>query len=148
MKIGDVYKDARQYSQARSEYQSGLATCQAALGKHPGSFTLLRDKGKAFFRIAELLRAEKTQGTSEEARTFYRQASEVQEALIARNAQEAIVSPKTLDLSLKSNLAATYTHWGLLEKSTEILALRYRNLSEASRLTRSLPKPSLAIFSG
>jgi len=118
MKIGDIYKDNdfKQYSEARREYQTGLAACQAALAKHPQSFNLLRDKGKSFYRIAELLRTEKTEGTLDEARTFYRQASEIQEPLIVRNAQDALASPKRLDLALKSNLAATYTHWGMLEK--------------------------------
>ena len=112
MKIGDIYRDKdNQFSEARKEYQVGLATCLAALTKHPDSFNLLRDKGKAFFRIAELLRTEKTEGTLDEARAFYRQASEVQDALITRNAKEALASPKTLDLTLKSNLAATDTHW-------------------------------------
>src|SRR6202020_1259408 len=77
MKIGDVYKDneLKQYSRARSEYQSGLTTCLAALAKHPQSFNLLRDKGKAYYRIAELFRTEKTAGTSDEARAFYRDES-------------------------------------------------------------------------
>ncbi len=117
MKIGDVYKDneLKQYSEARSEYQSGLATCVAALAKHPQSFNLLRDKGKAFYRIAELLRTEKTAGTSDEARAFYRDASQVQNDLVSRNAKEALAAQSAPDPSLKSNLAATYTHWGLLE---------------------------------
>ena len=128
MKIGDVYKDNdKQFSKARREYQTGLATCQAALTKHPDSFNLLRDKGKALYRIAELLRTEKTEGTLDEARAFYRQASEVQDALIMHNAQEALASPKTLDLTLKSNLASTDTHWGMLER-------------EAGRLDLALPK--------
>jgi tetratricopeptide (TPR) repeat protein len=119
MKIGDIYKDKDlgQYSDARKQYQTGLATCLTALNKHPDSFLLLRDKGKAFFRIADLLRKEKTSGTFDEARDFYRQASEVQQALIPRNAQEALAAHKAPDLTLKSNLAATYTNWGLLEKA-------------------------------
>jgi tetratricopeptide (TPR) repeat protein len=119
MKIGDIYKDKdlKQYSDARKEYQSGLAACLTGLAKRPDSFILLRDKGKAFFRIAELLRTEKTSGTFDEARAFYRQASEVQEALVTRNAQEALAKEKAPDPSLKSNLAATYTNWGLLEKA-------------------------------
>jgi hypothetical protein len=119
MKIGDIYrdKDLRQYSEARKEYQTGLAACLAALAKRPDSFILLRDKGKALFRIADLLRTEKTSGTSDEAGAFYRQASEVQQALVTRNAQEALAAHKAPDLTLKSNLAATYSNWGLLEKA-------------------------------
>ena len=142
MKIGDIYKDddLKQYSEARKEYQSGLATCEAALAKHPQSFTLLRDQGKAFYRIAELLRTEKTGGTADEARGFYRQASDVQEALIARNAQEALASPKTLDITLKSNLAATYTHWGMLERGLGNLDLALSKFQQGVALDEELAK--------
>ncbi|MGH6797895.1 MAG: hypothetical protein ACREDI_05875, partial [Roseiarcus sp.] len=71
MKIGDIYKfsDVKQHPQALAEYQSGLKTCEAALAKRPDSFDLLRNKGKAFFRIAELMRAE---DAFDDARAFYR----------------------------------------------------------------------------
>jgi tetratricopeptide (TPR) repeat protein len=140
MKIGDVYKDSNQYSEARTEYQTGLATCLTALAKSPDSSNLLRDKGKAFFRIAELLRNEKIAGTSDEARAFYRQASEVQEALVARNARDALASPRTLDLSLKSNLAATYTHWGMLEREAGQLDPALKNLERGAALNEELIK--------
>ena len=113
MKIGDIHKDFKQYPEALAEYQAGLSACEVALAKHPERFDLLRNRGKAFFRIAELSRVE---NADDDARTFYQKASEVQDALVARNAQEALVKPKSLDLSLKSNLAATYSRWGLLEK--------------------------------
>ncbi len=74
MKIGDIYKDNdfKQYSDALAEYQSGLATCEAALAKHPQSFNLLRNKGKAFFRIAELLRTEKTDDDAQAGQNLLR----------------------------------------------------------------------------
>ena len=142
MKIGDIHKDndLKQYSQARTEYQFGLAACQAALAKHPQSFNLLRDKGKAFFRIAQLLSTEKTQGTFDEAATFYRQASEVQEALVTRNAQDALASQKAPDASLKSNLAATYTNWGVLEKDGGDLKLALVKLQQGVALHEELTK--------
>ena len=142
MKIGDVYKDneLKQFSEARSEYQSGLATCLAALAKHQQSFNLLRAKGKAFYRIAELLRTEKTAGTSEEARTFYRDASEVQNGLVSRNAQEAVATQSEPDLSLKSNLAATYTHWGLLEQEAGNLELALDKLRQGVALDEELTR--------
>jgi tetratricopeptide (TPR) repeat protein len=153
MKIGDVYKDneIKQYSEARREYQSGLTTCLAALAKHPQSFNLLRDKGKAFYRIAELLRTEKTAGTTDEARAFYRDASEVQNALVLRNAQEAIGAQKPPDSSLKSNLAATYAHWGVLEQEAGNLepALEKLRLGVAldEELTRNEPgNPQWQVF--
>ena len=142
MKIGDVYKDnvLKQYSDARSQYQSGLATCLAALAKHPQSFNLLRDKGKAFYRIAELLRTEKTAGTSDEARAFYRDASEVQNGLVSRNAQEAVATQSEPDSSLKSNLAATYTHWGLLEQEAGNLELALDKLRQGVALDEELTR--------
>jgi tetratricopeptide (TPR) repeat protein len=142
MKIGDVYKDneLKQYSDARSQYQSGLATCLAALAKHPQSFNLLRDKGKAFYRIAELLRTEKTAGTSDEARAFYRDASEVQNDLVSRNAKEALAAQKAPDSSLKSNLAATYTHWGLLEKEGGNLELALEKLRQGVAIDEDLTR--------
>jgi tetratricopeptide (TPR) repeat protein len=142
MKIGDVYKDneLKQYSEARREYQVGLATCLAALTKHPDSFNLLRDKGKAVFRIAELLRTEKTAGTSDEARAFYRDASEVQNGLVSRNAKEALAAQKAPDSSLKSNLAATYTHWGLLEKGDGNLEAALEKLRQGVVLDEELTK--------
>src|SRR5262249_41489559 len=39
-----------------------------------------------------------------------------QNALVSRNAREALAAQKAPDSSVKSNLAATYNHWGLLEK--------------------------------
>ena len=77
LKIGDVYKDgdAKQHQQALAEYQSGLKTCEAALGKHPDDFDLLRNKGKAFYRIAELLRGDNALA---DARAYYQKAFEVQ----------------------------------------------------------------------
>jgi hypothetical protein len=142
MKIGDVYKDneLKQYSEARREYQTGLATCLAALAKHPDSFNLLRDKGKAFFRIADLLRTEKTEGTSDEARAFYRDASEVQSGLVSRNAKEALAAQKAPDSSLKSNLAATYTHWGLLEMGAGNLEVALDKLRQGVALDEELTK--------
>jgi tetratricopeptide (TPR) repeat protein len=142
MKIGDVYKDneLKQYSEARSEYQSGLATCLAALAKHQQSFNLLRAKGKAFYRIAELLRTEKTAGTSDEARAFYRDASEVQNGLVSRNAQEAVATQSEPDSSLKSNLAATYTHWGLLEQEAGNLELALDKLRQGVALDEELTR--------
>ena len=93
MKIGDVYKDgdAKQHQQALAEYQSGLATCEAALSQHPDDFDLLRNKGKAFYRIAELLRGDNALA---EARAYYQKASEVQSGLISRNAKEAVAAQK------------------------------------------------------
>ena len=92
------------------------------------------------FRIGELLRAEKTTGTTDAATTFYRQASEVQELLVARNAQEALASNKAPDLTLKSNLAATYTHWGMLEKAVGSLDLATPKLERGAALNEELIK--------
>ena len=94
MKIGDVYKDGdvKQHPQALAEYQSGLKTCEAALAKRPDDFDLLRNKGKAYFRIAELLRSD---NAFAEARSYYQKAFEVQNGLVSRNAKEALAARKS-----------------------------------------------------
>jgi tetratricopeptide (TPR) repeat protein len=77
LKKGDLYKEAAQHPQALAEYQYGLTTGQASLAKRPDNFNLLRTEGKALFRIAEVFR---TEHLFDDARAFYRQAAEVQEA--------------------------------------------------------------------
>jgi tetratricopeptide (TPR) repeat protein len=140
MKIGDIYKDKelQQFGDARTEYVSGLTICLTALAASPDSFILLRDKGKAFFRIADLLRNEDPTGALNEARTFYGQASEVQQALVTRNAQEAVASLKAPDSSLKSNLAATYINWGLLEKTGGDLKVALEKMQQGVALDEQL----------
>jgi tetratricopeptide (TPR) repeat protein len=97
LRIGDAYKDGdvKQHQQALAEYQSSLRACEVALGGRPDDFDLLRNKGKAFYRIAELLRGDNALADS---RAYYQKAFEVQNGLVSRNAR---------DPSLKSNLAAT-----------------------------------------
>ena len=137
MKIGDIYKDSdvTQHPRALAEYQSGLAASEAALAKHPDSFDLLRNKGKAFFRIAELKR---TEDAFDDGRAFYRKASEIQAALIARNAKEALAAQKEPDLTLKSNLAATDTHWGMLERKAGDLNLALTKLQQGAAINEQL----------
>ena len=139
LKIGDVYKDgdAKQHQQALGEYQSGLKTCETALNKRPDDFALLRNKGKAFYRIAELLRGDKE---PVEARAYYQKAFEVQSGLISRNAREAAAAQKAPDSSLKSNLAATYTHWGQLEQGAGNLELALDKLRHGVALDEELTK--------
>ena len=139
LKIGDVYKDgdAKQHQQALAEYQSGLRTCEAALGGRPDDFDLLRNKGKAFYRIAELLR---TDNALADSRAYYQKAFEVQNGLVSRNAQEAVAAQKAPDSSLKSNLAATYAHWGLLEQEAGNLELALEKLRQGVALDEELTK--------
>ena len=107
MKVGDVHQIGQNFAKALAEYRVGLSICDAALGKFPGSPDLLRDRGKAHHRIAELQRGQKS---FTEARTSYRQALDIQKALVLQDPN---------DLSLKSNLAKTYMHWGALEGEAE-----------------------------
>jgi tetratricopeptide (TPR) repeat protein len=139
LKIGDVYKDGdiKQHRQALAEYQSGLKTCEAALAKRPDDFDLLRNKGKAFYRIAELLRGDNALA---DARAHYQKAFEVQDGLVTRNAQEAVATQKAPDSSLKSNLAATYTHWGLLEQQAGNLELALEKLRQGVALDEELTR--------
>ena len=139
MKIGDIYKSsgAEQHPQALAEYQSGLAVCDAALARRPDSFELLRNRGKAFFRIAEL---DRTEDAFDDGRAFYQRAADLQAALIARNAKEALAAGKTPDLSLKSNLAGTNTHWGMLERKAGNLDLAMAKFQQGAALDEELIK--------
>jgi tetratricopeptide (TPR) repeat protein len=139
LKIGDVYKDgdAKQHQQALAEYQSGLKTCETALSKRRDDFALLRNKGKASYRIAELLRGDNALA---DARAYYQKAVEVQNGLVSRDAQEALTAQKAPDPSLKSNLAATYTHWGLLEQGAGDLELALEKLRQGVALDEELTK--------
>ncbi len=137
MKIGDIKKDDKQYADALTEYTAGLSTCEAALAKDPQNFNLLRNRGKAFYRLAELNRA---QDAFEEAGKRYQQALEIQEALVARNEQDALVTPKARDLSLLSNLATTYTHWGLLERKAGDLKLALSRFQQGAKLDEELAR--------
>jgi tetratricopeptide (TPR) repeat protein len=139
LKIGDVFKDsdAKLHQLALGEYQSGLKTCEAALSKHPDDFALLRNKGKAFYRIAELLRGDNALA---DARAYYQKAFEVQNSLVSRNAQEAVAAQTAPDSSLKSNLAATYTHWGQLEQGAGNLELALEKLRQGVALDEELTK--------
>jgi len=139
LKIGDVYKDgdAKQHQQALAEYQSGLNTCEAALVAQPDDFDLLRNKGKAFYRIAELFRGDKAFA---DARPYYQKALDVQNGLVQRNAKEALAAQKAPDSSLKSNLAATYAHWGLLEKEDGRLEAALEKLRQGVALDEELTR--------
>jgi tetratricopeptide (TPR) repeat protein/energy-coupling factor transporter ATP-binding protein EcfA2 len=104
VKVGDIYHIRDREADALEEYRASLATCQAALAKYPQDTDLLRNQGKAYYRIAESYRG---QTAPIEARGAYQQALAIQEPLVQLNPN---------DLNLKSNLAATYTHWGALER--------------------------------
>jgi tetratricopeptide (TPR) repeat protein len=75
-----------------------------------------------------------------DARTYYQKAFEVQNGLVSRNAREAVAAQKTPDSSLKSNLAATYTHWGLLEQGVGNLELALEKLRQGVALDEELTK--------
>ena len=137
VKIGDIYKDNDLFPDSETEYRSSLAACEAALAKRPQSLSLLRNKGKAYFRIADLYRKE---GDFDQARTFYAQAADVQQDLVQRNERDSQPAPDKRDLSLTSNLAATYTHWGMLEKKAEKPDLALTKLRLGAALDESLIK--------
>ena len=139
LKIGDVNKvgDAKQHQQALAEYQSGLTTCEAALSQRPNDFDLLRNKGKAYLRIADLLRDD---SAFADARAYYQKAFEAYNDLVSRNAQEAVATQSAPDPSLKSNLAATYTHWGLLELEAGNLEPALEKLRQGVALDEELTR--------
>jgi tetratricopeptide (TPR) repeat protein/energy-coupling factor transporter ATP-binding protein EcfA2 len=137
LRIGDTHTALRQYDEALTEYRSALSLAEGGLAKHPESFNLLRNQGKTFFRIAELFR---TRGSFDDARVFYQKAVAVQRALVSRNAQEAVASQRASDPTLKSNLAATYTHWGLLEKTAGDLNVALAKFQQGIALDEELVK--------
>ena len=137
LRIGDTHTALRQYDEALKEYRSALSLAEGGLAKHPESFNLLRNQGKTFFRIAELFRA---RGSFDDARVFYQKAVAVQRALVSRNAQEAAASQIAPDPTLKSNLAATYTRWGLLEKTAGDLNVALVKFEQGIALDEELVK--------
>ena len=80
------------------------------------------------------------EGELDKARTFYASAADVQQDLIQRNAQAALAAPEKSDPSLASNLASTYTHWGMLEKKEGKLDLALAKLKQGAALDEELIK--------
>ena len=59
---------------------------------------------------------------------------------MSRNEQEPLVSPKVRDLSLISNLATTYTHWGLLERKAGDLKLALSKFQQGAKRDEELAR--------
>ncbi len=137
LKLGDLDEELHQSSPALAEYQSAMAISEAALVKNPESFDLQRNQGRVYYRLAELLRKE---NSFDNARALYDKTSRVQEALVARNAKDAVGAPGARDPTLKSNLAATYTHWGMLESKAGEPNLALSKLQQGVALDEELIK--------
>jgi tetratricopeptide (TPR) repeat protein/energy-coupling factor transporter ATP-binding protein EcfA2 len=139
LKIGDVYKggESKPHPQALAEYRSGLQTCEAALAKRPDDIDLLRNEGNAYLRIADLLRDD---STFAEARPYYEKAFAVFSDLVPRDAKQAAAAQKAPDPNLKSNLAASYTHRGLLELRAGNFELALEKLRQGVTLNEELVK--------
>ena len=137
LKLGDLDEELHQSSPALAEYQSAMAISEAALVKNPESFDLQRNQGRVYYRLAELLRKE---NSFDNARALYDKTSRVQEALVGRNAQDAVGAPGARDPTLKSNLAATYTHWGMLESKAGEPNLALSKLQQGVALDEELIK--------
>ena len=106
-------------------------------GQAPGQLRLLRNRGKAFFRIAEL---DRTEDAFDDGRAFYQKAADLQAALISRNATEALAAHKARDLTLESNLAGTNTHWGMMERKAGNLDLALTKFQQGAALDEELIK--------
>jgi tetratricopeptide (TPR) repeat protein len=126
IKIGDIHQIRKQYSDALEGYRAGLSTCETALVKFPQSLNLLRNQGKAYYRMAESL---KQQNERDEARTAYQKALEIQQTLVQRDRN---------DPTLESNLAATYTHWGALDRDAGDLSLALSKFEKGVALQEEL----------
>ena len=128
MKLGTMHHVRGDYANALSEYRVGLLACESALGKFPQSLELLRSQNRAYFMIADSLR---TQKSFDEARTFYQKTLEGQMALSGQHSS---------DLSLKSNLAATYARLALLEKEAGNLDIALSQLQRGVALQEEIVK--------
>ncbi len=139
LKIGDVDSQTSTVD-AETDYAAALLTCDAALVKSPRSPALLRDRANGYVRIAQV--AGKQQNF-EKAGILYAQAIEILQSLVERNAQAAASGSEPLDLTLKSNLAASYRHWGLLKRDagelSEALALLKKSVALDEGLLAAQP---------
>ena len=133
VKIGDVHKGRGQHSEALANYRISLSISETALQKFPGRVTLLRDRGEAFDRIAQSLAA---QGSYDEAREAYQKALDIRSALVRNNPNPS--SPE--DPSLRSELAATFTHRAELEQKAGRLDLALDMFMKGVGLDQQLVK--------
>jgi YD repeat-containing protein len=126
MKLGDLERDRHNVSAALGEYQAGLSACEAALRDAPDSALLRRDRAKAHYRVADLFLSEKRFDEAE------------REFALAETDQKALIESNPTDLSLKSNLAATYARWGLVDRDRNDLDGALSNLKSAVALQETL----------
>ena len=126
LKIGDIYQIKRQPEDAILEYRTGLAVCEDAVAKFPGSTDAMRNRANAHFRIAEALRQQKQWDSAENE---YRLAEKDQLAIITKDPGNATV---------RSNLASTYNHWGLLARSKGDLELALAKLKQGIDMQKAL----------
>ena len=134
-KIGDIQRGRLQFAQALAEYQVALSLDERALKSFPESLKILRDRGKAYERIAETLtaRAQSLEAgkSFDEARTAYQTAQLIRKVLVSENPD---------DPSLESDLAETHMNLAILERDSGHLDLALKNFREGVRLDEDLVK--------
>ncbi len=126
LKIGDIYEIEHQPHKALAEYRKGLAICEDAAAIFPGSADAKRNRANAHFRIAEALRQESQWDAAEEQ---YRLAEQDQLAILAKD---------PTNVTVRSNLASTYDHWGLLASSKGDLELALAKLKLGVEMQNAL----------
>jgi tetratricopeptide (TPR) repeat protein len=126
LKIGDIYEIEHEPEKALVEYRKGLAVCEDAAAIFPGSVEAMRNRANANFRIAEALRQESQWDAAEDE---YRLAEKDQLAILAEDPQ---------NVTVRSNLASTYDHWGLLARSKGDLELALAKLKLGVEMQNAL----------
>ncbi len=126
LKIGDIYEIEHQPDKALAEYRKGLAICEDAAAIFPGSVDAKRNRANAHFRIAEALRQENRWDAAEEQ---YRLAEQDQLAILAKD---------PTNVTVRSNLASTYNHWGLLASGKGDLELALAKLKLGVEMQNAL----------
>ena len=126
LKIGDIYEIEHDPEKALTEYRKGLAVCEDAAAIFPGSDDALRNRANAYFRIAEALRQESQWDAAEEQ---YRLAEKDQLAILAKEPD---------NFTVRSNLASTYNHWGLMASGKGDLKLALAKLKLGVEMQNAL----------
>ncbi len=126
LKIGDIYEIEHEPKKALVEYRKGLAVCEDAAAIFPGSLDAMRNRANAHFRIAEALRQESQWDAADEQ---YR---------LAEQDQLAILGKDPTNVTVRSNLASTYNHWGLLASSKGDLELALAKLKLGVEMQNAL----------
>ena len=140
LKIGDVYKDGdvKQHQQALAEYQSGLADLRDRACQAPGRLRSSAQQGKGVLPHRRAAQGATTRSTTREP--TIRRRSTFKTAWSRATHRRPSPRERRPTRHLKSNLAATYTHWGHARKEAGNLELALEKLRQGVALDEELTK--------